>query len=560
MPWGRLFGTFSLLTTLGFTIKVYASTVPDVVDLGYAKYQGFVNKNTSNTEFLGIRFAAAPTGALRWREPQTPSSIAGIQQANAFPNACLQAGEGGNAVNPFRIQKFTVHSLVETRSNLGTRATAAPSEDCLFLNVFIPNTLNKDRNLPVVVWIHSGGYSVGSSDMYNGNDLIRESGAAVVVVTIQYRLGVFGFLSGQKVKDNGLLNAGLLDQQFALKWVQQHIKKFGGDPAKVTIWGESAGAGSVLQHIVANGGRTEPSLFRGAISSSLYFPPQYQFNDPILEANNSIRNALFSEVSSQTGCASASDTMTCLRAVNPAVLQNTNVNITSNAFFGTFIFVPVVDGTFITHRPTELLKEGRVNGEALLAVTNVFEGATFVDASIASTIQIDNFAGQLFPHFGTKEMAATATQYQGIGAPLDQAIAIMGESIFICPTYTMLSAFTGRSFKGEFAVPPAIHGTDVIYYFPSTPVLILAKNKCDPRCSTNNNTAFDKSFSESFLNFAMSLNPNVKWDSTGDITQLWNTWNGDNEMLFTEVTPMPRSYARSTHLKPCCNVAIFGKA
>ncbi|TFK35569.1 Alpha/Beta hydrolase protein [Crucibulum laeve] len=475
MSWGHLFGLLSFLVTVS---SADVSAAPNVVDLGYAKYQGFVNKNTSNTEFLGMRFAAAPIGALRWREPQTPTTIAGIQQANTLPNACFQAGSGTNAINPFRLQNSNTSS---------------------------------------------GGYQGGSSATFDGNDLIRESGAGVVAVTIQYRLGVFGFLPGQKVKNNGLLNAGLLDQQFALKWVQQNIRKFGGDPDKVTIWGESAGAGSVLQHIVANGGRTEPPLFRGAISSSLYFPPQYQFNDPILEANNSIRNALFSEVSSQTGCASASDTMTCLRAVNPAVLQNTNVNITSNAFFGTFIFVPVVDGTFITQRPTELLKERRVNGDAFLAVTNTFEGAAFVDASTASTVQIENFAGQLFPRFGTKEAAETAAQYQGVGTPLAQAIGIMGESIFICPTHTILSAFSGRSFKGEFAVPPGGHGNDVVYYFPSQ-----SASGVPPF----NNTAFDKSFPESFLNFAMSLNPNVKWDPTGDVTPLWNTWNGQNEMLF----------------------------
>ena len=172
-----------------------------------------------------------------------------------------------------------------------------------------------------------GGYVFGNVTIYNtnGNDLIRNSGGNVVVVAIQYRLGVFGFLPGQKVKDGGVLNAGLckccrnddvptcysppryiVDQQFALKWVQKYvcifhpsalffqehrhgnllqISKFGGDPKKVTIWGESAGAGSVLQHVVANGGNTNPPLFRAAITSSTYLPSQYKYNDRIPEVH-----------------------------------------------------------------------------------------------------------------------------------------------------------------------------------------------------------------------------------------------------------------------------------
>jgi carboxylesterase type B len=247
---------------------------PPVVTVGGTQYQGFASvdpiNNATNTNFLGIRYAAAPTGKLRFAVPQAPAPISGVQMATVEPNTCFNAPDGTAATTPLRIN---------------ARAADAPvaSEDCLFLNVFVPGNLGDKKNLPVVFWIHGGGYIAGSAVGFSGNDLIRESGGDVVAVVIQYRLGVFGFLGGQKVKDGGALNAGLLDQQFALKWVQQNIAKFGGDPTKVTIWGESAGAGSVMQQVIANGGRTNPPLFRAAISSSLFLPSQYKFNDPITE-------------------------------------------------------------------------------------------------------------------------------------------------------------------------------------------------------------------------------------------------------------------------------------
>ncbi|KAF8801550.1 alpha/beta-hydrolase [Phlegmacium glaucopus] len=182
------------------------------------------------------------------------------------------------------------------------------SEDCLFLKLVSTflEMWEKTRTFRLLsgylVYLQletsnlifvRGGYVVGNASLYNGNDLLREAGGGVVAVFIQYRLGVFGFLPGEKVKESGALNAGLLDQQVALQWVRKYISKFGGDPDLVTIWGESAGAGSVLQHVIANDGNTRPPLFRAAITSSTFLPSQYHYNDPISEA-------LYDEVVNQT--------------------------------------------------------------------------------------------------------------------------------------------------------------------------------------------------------------------------------------------------------------------
>ncbi|KAF5359758.1 hypothetical protein D9756_003025 [Leucocoprinus leucothites] len=541
--------SWAFVVLSSFFVTAYAaqptSTDP-IVDLGYAKYQGSVNNQTGKVEFLGIRFAAAPTGPLRWREPQPPRPTSGIQKADTAPNRCWEAGQGNQPTAPFHLDSH--NSVTKSHARHQKRAAIPDfSEDCLFLNVVAPASARPGSHLPVVVWIHGGGYMAGSAsgfsgnDVFDGDDLVREAGDGAVAVIIQYRLGVFGFLAGQKVHQRGILNAGLYDQQFALQWVQSHISKFGGDPGKVTIWGESAGAGSVLQHVIANNGNTHPPLFRAAITSSTFLPSQYAYNDRIPEQ-------LYTEVVKGTGCTSAVDTLECLRQVDVDNLQEANTNIGDSGFFGTFIFVPVVDGRLITKRPTQLMREGRVNGEALLAVTNTFEGALFVNMNTSSTVQTPSYLANLFPEFRDSQVEEGTTRYANQGAPIDQAVAIMGESIFICPTYYLLRAFKNKGFKGEFAIPPGGHGNDVIYYFPNQTAGVLPPF---------NNDEFLNNFSQSFLNFVISLDPNHKWDPSNTVPR-WDRWTeqGKNEMLFNKTDaniPVFRSIATSKDLLSRCD-------
>ncbi|KAJ7455518.1 Alpha/Beta hydrolase protein [Mycena latifolia] len=471
-----------------------------IVDLGYAQYQGSVSASNIS-HFLGIRYAAAPLGDLRFRAPQPPGNVTGVQQATTQPNQCFQAAGGSSPTNPF-----------ETRA-----AQVVSAEDCLFLNVYHPSDAagTPVENLPVLVWIHGGGYLAGAANAYNGEDVINLSNRGIVIVLLQYRLGLFGFLAGEEVKKNGALNAGLLDQDFALRWVNKHIAKFGGDPSRVTIWGQSAGAGSVLQQIVANNGKTEPQLFRAAITSSTFFPSQYNYNDRIPEL-------LFSQVVAQTNCTPVADVMACLRSADANTLQAANTQINLSGFFRIFLFVPVVDGSFITQRPTLSLLERKVNGEVLLSVTNPFEGNNFVDQHTGATANATQYALNLFPDFGPAQAATVGSLYAGLGTPLFQENAIQGESIFICPTYYLLRAFPGAAFKAEFAVPPGLHADDIVYYWPSigTPEF--------------QNTAFINAFAQIFMSFAISHDPNVKIDPAS-LTPHWKKWDErQTEMLFNE--------------------------
>ncbi|KAE9402363.1 cephalosporin esterase [Gymnopus androsaceus JB14] len=446
-------------------IQSRSNSSESVVDVGYDQYQGVFDTNTNVTNFWGIRYAAPPTGELRFRAPQPPANVDGVQSADTKPLECIQG-------------------------------LATDSEDCLFLN-----------------------YIIGNASMYPGSDLLQEANNEVIAVLIQYRLGLFGFLAGNDVKENGDLNAGLLDQHFALRWVNTHISNFGGDPEKVTIWGESAGAGSVIQHIVAQDGQTSPPLFRGAITSSTYLPSQYPFNDSVPEG-------IYMEVLSQTNCSSASDTLACLRASDVGTLSTANTNIQAGAFFGTFVFSPVIDGNFITQRPTVALKEGKINGNAYLAVTNTNEGVILVNAT-GVVMNTSIYAGELFPKFGAAQDAEVAQQYAGLGPTLDQIIAVMGDSILKCPSYYILNAFHQRN----FTIPPAIHGLDVPYYYPTikepAELAILAM--------TFPNKTFSAAFSQSFLSFVVSLDPNDKIGPSDDITPPWTVYSIEQtEMVFNK--------------------------
>ncbi|KAJ6585087.1 alpha beta-hydrolase [Mycena capillaripes] len=499
-------------------IHAVDSAAPPAVDLDYAQYQGMVDTELNITAFRGIRYAAPPTGNLRWQAPAPPSKVDGLQLAVDEPLQCYQGTFGASPTNPF------------------TARDVEQSEDCLFLSVYSP-AVNSTAPLPTIVWIHGGGYVIGSASQYNGADIVQGSGNQVVVVVIQYRLGLFGFLAGQEVKDGGVLNPGLLDQEFALRWINQNIHKFGGDPEKVTLWGQSAGAGSALQHLIARDGETTPKLFRAVITSSTFLPSQYQYN-------NRIPRTLSNDIATQAGC-NGTNPLDCLRSVDGATLEEINLKVILAGFVGTLTFAPVIDGVFITQSPTDALLHDKLNADILLSMTNTNEGVIFVDQTVK--YDVAEFVRNLFPLFGAEESNAAAAIYESVGSPLDQVNAIMEESVYTCSTYLLLDAFAGKSYKGQYAIPPALHGQDAINYFPSIDFLNITL--------IYNNTAFINAFSEVFFSFAANLDPNEKLRPS--IVPVWPKWwpTAKTEMVFNKteldlphITP---AKASSALLKRC---------
>ncbi|KAJ7133522.1 alpha beta-hydrolase [Mycena epipterygia] len=521
-----------LVSFLSITTALGKAPSPKIADLGYASYQSNLSSDAGVTSFLGVRYAAAPTGQFRWKAPRSPPKVAGIQDATQPPRQCFQSGSltgsaGAAVTNRFRTSLGSLstscpsHTDDQCRARLSRRDSDGLSdEDCLFLNVHTPTAATARSRLPVIVYIHGGGYDAGNISLYPTQDFVALSHLGVVAVSIQYRLGVFGFLAGEEVKRGGDLNAGLLDQNFALQWVQEHISVFGGDPTKVTIWGQSAGAGSMLQHVVAHSGNTRPPLFRAVLANSPYLPFQYQYNDPIPEC-------IYANVVSHVNCDGTSDSLECLRSTSASALTDADTEIGIASFMGTYTFVPVVDGTFIVERPSLTLNRGKRNGDALLVTTNSAEGAgffVFPDILIANNFTLTKYITQLFPRLTTRQIQTAVELYSNIGlaSVSDQATKVMGESIFVCPAYWMVKAFGSTGWKGEFAIPPGLHAEDLSYEFSTFAI---------PPTFTN--PAFLDAYRQSFLSTAIVLDPNGH--PTPSLLPTWPSWfKNEAEMLFNK--------------------------
>jgi len=230
--------------------------------------------------FQGIPYAAPPVGPLRWQPPRPVAPWPGMRDGSKPGPQCSQESERG-------------------------RGGRTASEDCLTLNVWTP-AAGADKR-PVMVWIHGGGFVNGSGDLYNARWLAARG--QIIVVTINYRLGALGFLAHPSLGPPGELgNYGLADQQAALRWVRDNIANFGGDPTKVTVAGESAGAMSVCDHLVAPG---SAGLFRSAIIQS--GPCQAQ-----VDLATAQRTSV--DYAASVGCPDPAAAAQCLRALPAATL------------------------------------------------------------------------------------------------------------------------------------------------------------------------------------------------------------------------------------------------
>ncbi|THV05685.1 alpha/beta-hydrolase [Dendrothele bispora CBS 962.96] len=301
-------------------------------------FVGVDDNSTGVTSFKGIPFADAPVGDLRWRAPVSPpSKHFGMINTTKFASSCVSFAQSG-------------------------------SEDCLFGNVFAPaGTTSRDR-LPVLVWFHGGGFQSSSTRHADPVWLLQSTAKPFIFVSFAYRLGDMGFLAGSRIKNDGDLNVGLLDQRAGLRWVQRYIGKFGGDRSRVTIWGQSAGAGSTMYHLIARGGNND-GLFHAAMGDS----PCNTFT-PF--ATGDYLETLFSQYASYAGCNSdASDVLDCLRSADISVLQSAGTQLSNNRTSTLFNFAPILDGEYVTQRPVEAFSNGRFARVPVFFGSNTDEGA-----------------------------------------------------------------------------------------------------------------------------------------------------------------------------------------
>ncbi|CAH1786023.1 unnamed protein product [Owenia fusiformis] len=297
--------------------------------------------------FLGIPFADPPVGTLRFKPPQQLSATWNeTREATTYPAICVQ-------------HQWPQLPQFET------------SEDCLYLSIWAPGDGSSTEPKAVMVWIYGGGYYGGSINLYDPTMLTIIGD--VIVVNVAYRVNIFGFLSTGDDLVPG--NMGLLDQQLGIRWVKDNIALFGGDPERITIFGESAGASSVTQHVIAPSNK---GLFQRAISQSgtIFTPFAFQEKDMV---------PFIRETGTAVGCDNPNikDLIECLIGVEATKLLN--VALTPYPAPDNFFkWVPVVDGKFIVRDPYDLI--GKTRGPIpkmlgdidLMLGTNSDEGFLFV--------------------------------------------------------------------------------------------------------------------------------------------------------------------------------------
>uniref|UniRef100_A0A4W3H470 Carboxylic ester hydrolase n=1 Tax=Callorhinchus milii TaxID=7868 RepID=A0A4W3H470_CALMI len=304
--------------------------------------------------FLGIPFAEAPVGSLRFRPPQPHKPWAGELEAVRFPMNC---------------QQYVDKSLPGFPGLEMWNPNQEMSEDCLYLNIWVPTP--RPRNATVMVWIYGGGFYSGAStlDVYDGKYLAHTEN--IILVSMNYRVGPFGFLA-LPGSEEAPGNVGLLDQRLALQWVKDNIQEFGGNPKTVTLFGESAGGASVGLHLLSPGSR---HLFSRAILQS-GSPNCPWATVSALEAR---RRA--TQLGQLLNCQASSDRelVSCLRTREPRELIEKEWLVLPYSGLFRFPFVPVVDGTFLPDSPEAMMEAGDFKQEAaVLLGFNKDEGSFFL--------------------------------------------------------------------------------------------------------------------------------------------------------------------------------------
>ena len=396
--------------------------------------------------YLGIPYAAPPVGELRWREPQPVTPWEDVRSCTSYGPACPQPESDFS----------------------GLMDVGQASEDCLYLNVWTPAE-SPDQELPVMVWIHGGSFTTGAGSIpiYDGHNL-AEKGA--VIVTINYRLGPLGFMAHPQLSEespHGVSgNYGLEDQASALEWVQGNIEVFGGDPDRVTVFGESAGGMSILDLMASP---LAAGLFDRAIVES---GPFLDLGLP-LNTENTLKQAekTGEDIAKKLGCDQAGDTLACLREKTPEELIQASSSDTQ--LFSPISLGPNVDGYVLPDNPSSLFAAGKQYDVPLLIGTNADEGTIFApDITPQQYRLLLNF---LYGNYADAVYALYPAGTQPEVKPaLDNLITQMGFAASASFTAASMAKVNSPAYMYQFTRIPrdpraqtlgAFHGLEIVYVF-----------------------------------------------------------------------------------------------
>jgi para-nitrobenzyl esterase len=445
---------------------------------------GLNNTENDTCSWLGVPYAAPPVDDLRWKSPQPAPEWPGVREANKFGDRCMQGG------------------LMELLNN---DKISGVSEDCLYLNVWRPK---KEGKLPVMIWIHGGAYYGGSGDspMYWG-DRLAEAGD-LVVVTINYRLSVFGFFAHPDLRKEDPNDAtggqGSLDQVAAINWVHQNIENFGGDPENVTIFGESAGGWSVCTMLAT-------PLNKGKFSRAIIESGGCEISQSLEKGYDQSRG-----IAELLGC--SPDDLQCLRAVPAEKLIKKGVG----SMIKRIVFMPHHDGYLLTDTPLAMIRAGNYNKVPLMAGSNRHEA----DALTMFEPKIYNARPSQYGKPRNRYVEVTDEENQRLvelyplseyDKPRNAYGAMLTDSILGCPTYLGTASaaqhqedvyyyrfdyddFTGGGLVG------AVHAMEIVFIFDTfdrRPINLLYNQK-----NTEEAKPLTRIIQGYWVNFAKTGDPN----------------------------------------------------
>ncbi|KAI0809731.1 sterol esterase [Xylaria sp. FL0064] len=494
--------------------------------------------------FAGIPFADPPVGDLRLRPPQRSTKSLGTFDATGLGPSCPQMffSTSGDLLTS------VLGHLIDTPL---FQTVTGQTEDCLTMRVQRPVGTKANAKLPVFFWIFGGGFELGSPQMYDATDLILNGisqGKPFIFVSVNYRVGGFGFLPGKEILADGAANLGLLDQRMGLEWVQDNIAAFGGDPTKVTIWGESAGSISVYDQMALYGGNytyNGNKLFRAGIMDSGSVIPADKVDCERCQG-------IYDQVVEAAGCSGSEDSLQCLRdadydtflnAANsvPGILSYTSVALS---------YVPRPDGVVLPDSPDVLAKNGQYAAVPMIIGDQEDEGTLFslFQSNITTEADLIDYLYEVFFRDATRDQVAdlvgTYSPALSAGSPFRTGIlnnpypqfkrlaAILGDLVFTLtrrlfleitsevnpdvPSWSYLSSYDyGTPILGTF------HGSDILQVFYG----IL------PNYASNAIQSY-------YISFLYTMDPNngtpaeiAEWPQWKDAKELMNFYNSYSTLL-----------------------------
>ena len=478
-------------------------TSTNVIETNNGKIEGLYNEDKSVMMFGGIPYAKAPVGELRWKEPQDVENWTDVKKCYNFAPRAIQVD-----TNPVISSLVEIYAQKSWHPNYATSYVQNMSEDCLYLNVWKPT---EGDNLPILIYIHGGSLTGGSSafDDYNGEEMAK---SGVIMVTIAYRLGVFGYFAHpdliEESPNNTTGNYGLLDQIKAIKWVSDNASCFGGDKNNITIAGESAGSSSVsaiCSSPLATG------LFKRAIgeSSSLVVktpPHTFRTLDKALNMGKDIMK--------EFNASSIED----LRKVDAAKLVKTKYTNSEMT----------LDGYALTKTPYEIYKAHEQNEEALLNGYNVLEADAFIVPqylfSPTNKNNIEERLNKLFPQNITTKMISLYKDEieKDAFSAFNEIISVYW---FIYPhhSWSKLALEAGDTvYRYQFTKENGYYGTyhsgEMIYAYGN-----VSKSKYKFRYN-DSDIALSNTMLKCWSNFAKYGNPN------GLEAESWTNWNNNDKV------------------------------